>query len=618
MNNNSDIHKNIIFKNILEFLCEKFNESKEKILYVLIENIYNLNVNCITGSLTPSHIYEQVDLKKLFNLINSSYPHLTDILSSFLFDIPTIKPTNNIKSFIQNGFVGPFKMKNYEDNEIKDYILNINKGEYYLLKNHHETNTRIQNLVNNKTIHDIVNEYIGYECACWNTEFFIRDNNDDFKYTSNWHIDTYFEMNEKYPQFTIQIGLTDNDINNSLKCVRGSHINDYQENYNKQNLSGPLGHAPLMLYDDSKINTDLIYNLLSTNGNLYLFSNYLTHGKGININNSSVRVGLTLRLISKYAVLTKFAYIADHISEKIFYLGSNKNNNTSENKTNNLIWQSIHNSFLNYKKKCKVIKNDFEQYYDEEPEVNDNKYFLLDNKKYVKNKNQLLNKKYVWENSNIEFLENGKMNAFGQGQYEFIDKYLVKCDFGGREHLLKFNGNYSSFFSVRKNDFEVVIGNHFHIILQMDSDLLRKQLNHYPPNTEYIKQILTAFKEGLFKFIPNKPDIHQFINDDLPLDTLDTPTVAAIVDRLIHWIEQFQAPIHDQVTTQWREDFKQTTNYTDFICQFVVEYKNHSEMVYKDTWGARKRIANNESAVPPEHRATGQNGVPDNMKSGRH
>jgi len=150
----------------------------------------------------------------------------------------------------------------------------------------------------------------------------------------------------------------------------------------------------------------------------------------------------------------------------------------------------------------------------------------------------------------------------------------------------------------------------------MDIPLLHTQLNQSPPNTEYIQQILDIFKEALFKFVPNKPDIHQFINDDLPLETLDTPTVAAIVDRLIHWIEQFQAPIHDRVTTQWREDFKKTTNYTDFICQFVVEYKNHSEMVYKETWDARKRIANHESAVPPEHRATGENGIPDNMKSG--
>ena len=74
--------------------------------------------------------------------------------------------------------------------------------------------------------------------------------------------------------------------------------------------------------------------------------------------------------------------------------------------------------------------------------------------------NYLSNKKYLWGNSNIEFLENGKMNAFGVGEYRFIDKYLIKCDFGGREHLLKFNENYSRFFSVRKDDFEVVVGDH--------------------------------------------------------------------------------------------------------------------------------------------------------------
>tara|TARA_B100001113_G_scaffold90384_1_gene72333 strand:+ start:1456 stop:3072 length:1617 start_codon:yes stop_codon:yes gene_type:complete len=74
--------------------------------------------------------------------------------------------------------------------------------------------------------------------------------------------------------------------------------------------------------------------------------------------------------------------------------------------------------------------------------------------------NKLLNKKYVWGNSIIEFLENGKMNAFGTGKYRFIDKYLIKCDFGGREHLLKFNDDYSRFISIRKDDFEVVVRDH--------------------------------------------------------------------------------------------------------------------------------------------------------------
>ena len=74
--------------------------------------------------------------------------------------------------------------------------------------------------------------------------------------------------------------------------------------------------------------------------------------------------------------------------------------------------------------------------------------------------NRLTNKIFIWENSTIIFLENGHMDAFGLGEYYFIDKHLVKCDFGNREHLLKFNKDYSQFISVRKDDFEVVIGNY--------------------------------------------------------------------------------------------------------------------------------------------------------------
>jgi len=72
--------------------------------------------------------------------------------------------------------------------------------------------------------------------------------------------------------------------------------------------------------------------------------------------------------------------------------------------------------------------------------------------------NKLLNKKYKWEESNIEFLKNSKMNAFGTGKYKFIDKYLVKCNFGGQKHLLKFSKDYSKFTSIRKYDYYLVTG----------------------------------------------------------------------------------------------------------------------------------------------------------------
>ena len=72
--------------------------------------------------------------------------------------------------------------------------------------------------------------------------------------------------------------------------------------------------------------------------------------------------------------------------------------------------------------------------------------------------NPLINTKYQWNDSQIEFLSNNKMNAFGNGKYNFIDKYLVKCDFGGRDHFLKFNEDYSKFTSIRTNDFGLVNG----------------------------------------------------------------------------------------------------------------------------------------------------------------
>ena len=37
------------------------------------------------------------------------------------------------------------------------------------------------------------------------------------------------------------------------------------------------------------------------------------------------------------------------------------------------------------------------------------------------------------------------MDAFGEGCYEFLDKYNILANFGGRIHNIKFNDNYTSF-----------------------------------------------------------------------------------------------------------------------------------------------------------------------------
>lgn len=153
----------------------------------------------------------------------------------------------------------------------------------------------------------------------------------------------------------------------------------------------------------------------------------------------------------------------------------------------------------------------------------------------------------------------------------------------------------------------------------MDAALLKAQLLESPPNTAYLKQILEAFRTALCRFVPSKTDIHALIEEDLPLKELTIGTMPHIVDRFIHWMEQFQAPAHDAVTQQWRADFAACAeaDTTDFICTFVGAFYAHSSLVYQEACDARRRIANGESAIPPDRRATGTNGVPDHMQSGR-
>jgi hypothetical protein len=73
--------------------------------------------------------------------------------------------------------------------------------------------------------------------------------------------------------------------------------------------------------------------------------------------------------------------------------------------------------------------------------------------------NNYINKTYSWGDSYIKFLDNNKMDAFGEGSYKIIDKYTIIAYFGGREHNIKFNENFTEFISERKNDLCIVNGN---------------------------------------------------------------------------------------------------------------------------------------------------------------
>jgi hypothetical protein len=70
----------------------------------------------------------------------------------------------------------------------------------------------------------------------------------------------------------------------------------------------------------------------------------------------------------------------------------------------------------------------------------------------------LINKKYSWKNSCILFLKNGEMSAFGKGKYKYINKHIIKADFGEKEHIITFNSDFSNFESIRKGDNEIQVG----------------------------------------------------------------------------------------------------------------------------------------------------------------
>jgi hypothetical protein len=50
------------------------------------------------------------------------------------------------------------------------------------------------------------------------------------------------------------------------------------------------------------------------------------------------------------------------------------------------------------------------------------------------------------------------MDAFGEGNYKIIDKQNIISNFGGREHRIKFNIDYTEFSSTRIDDLQIVNG----------------------------------------------------------------------------------------------------------------------------------------------------------------
>lgn len=118
--------------------------------------------------------------------------------------------------------------------------------------------------------------------------------------------------------------------------------------------------------------------------------------------------------------------------------------------------------------------------------------------------------------------------------------------------------------------------------------------------------ILEEIYENLCQFVPSRTDIHEKMRADLFTPdgvTWETQT------RLVAWVEKFQAPIHDRKTAEWRR-----TLPSENIEQFLKDYYDHLEIVYKEVQDAKQRIARGENIFRPP--VTGK--LPDRMRTGRH
>lgn len=120
---------------------------------------------------------------------------------------------------------------------------------------------------------------------------------------------------------------------------------------------------------------------------------------------------------------------------------------------------------------------------------------------------------------------------------------------------------------------------------------------------EHLEKLLEEIRDILKSFVPNRKDVHKLMDKELKEVEWD------VQEKLIKWIEYFQAPIHDKITKSWKEKIPTKTSI------FLKWYYEHLTMVHEEVYKYRKKLANGENifnAEVPE----GSRGVPTKMKSG--
>lgn len=102
-------------------------------------------------------------------------------------------------------------------------------------------------------------------------------------------------------------------------------------------------------------------------------------------------------------------------------------------------------------------------------------------------------------------------------------------------------------------------------------------------NVDHIQKLLNEIIEILCSFVPSKKDIHKKIKEEL--EKIDWELQL----KLINWIEKFQAPVYDVKTSIWKR------NCPEKLSTFLQKYYSHLEIVNKEIFEHRQKLANGES-----------------------
>jgi hypothetical protein len=315
------------------------------------------------------------------------------------------------KHFWKNKII-PMNKTSYTDEFTKIYNTNYwikGSGSGSYIENTIEYNNYIVDFIKKNNIKSVTD--IG--CGDWQSSYLIYNKFDNIDYLGLDCVNSVIEKNKKnHPKYNFM----ELDILSNIDLIRDSDV---------YIIKDVLQHWKLIdIYNflDKLVTKKFKHIIITNNGNQTYdnleLNEYIGNGRGLN---------------SNFLPLQK--YNAEPLLE--YFGGENK-----------------HMCIIR-KDTCLIKNTDWNNYKKNEIDQFDSRILTTYS---IPNYLKLENKTYIWGNSTITFLDNFKMDAFGEGSYNFIDNKNIIAKFGGREHNIKFNEDYTYFTSTRIDDLQIVNG----------------------------------------------------------------------------------------------------------------------------------------------------------------